>query len=500
MAMDANQPLRAAVYTRISDLDEKVDKTEVQEKRLRALVSKAGFDLLDVYTDDGISGWTGKARSDWDRLRSDISLGKIDVVFTDRQDRFSRSSLDTEAFKLLCVQNKVTWQFSNGSKINPADYMDAAMASFIGVFAQMESDIKKERLRARYEDETMKGNSLWGTRPFGYTSARDGKVVPKERDLILGAYQVILDGGTLYEIAKAWNAQEIPTTRGNSWSYQTVRQLLLRPRNAGLVVRDGVVQAGITGNWEALVSAETLADARAILESPARRTAPGRKPRYLCSGLIHCGVCGGPMRSSVATVRGVSIPIYRCASKLGVSTDKIRHTAVAISQLDPMVTDAIVSAFLFGTGNITPRDKRIDTAPLHKERAAVGNRKQELRSLVTMGLSTVAEIASDLRLLTKQYDDLTAQLKVAADESAQESMRVDLRVGLFDDDRAIIEEAASAKAQLRERFKGLELKQKRELVASLLDITIRKGRKEQRIEIVHTVVKSLNAPADPAEV
>ncbi|QYF74143.1 recombinase family protein [Cryobacterium sp. PAMC25264] len=502
--MSVSDPLRAAIYTRISEKDSKVDKVEVQEKRLRALANTEGLAVVDVYTDDGISGWSGTRRSDWNRIRSDIGLGKIDVVLTDRQDRFARSSLETEAFKLLCKQNAVTWMFANGSTMDPADYMDAAMASFQGVMAQMESDIKKERLRARYADEISQGNALWGTRPFGYTSARDGVVIPEEKALIEGAYDTIMRKDdpdevpkrdtTLYSIAKRWNVAGIKTTRGNEWTYQTVRQLLLRPRNAGLVVRDGVVQEGITGTWEPLVTRETLADTTALLSQSGRLTAPGRKQKYLCSGLITCGVCGGPMRSHTVKVRGVVTPHYRCAAKLRVSTDERRHTAIAVGQLDPMVRHEVISAFLFSTGEISSAGKGTDTAPLHKAQAAVRASRQEFMTLIRLGALTAAQAAKDLKELSKQDEVLTAQLRVAAEESAHAAMTVDLREGLFKNGRVSIKDAVAARTQLSEKFDSLGLDQRRELVKSLLEIKINPGRKVQRIMIKHKVVLSLNDP------
>ncbi|WP_158251983.1 recombinase family protein [Cryobacterium sp. M25] len=501
--MSVSSPPRAALYCRISEKkkkkegeDEAHDSVAVQEKRLRKLAKTEGYFVQEVFVDDGVSAYSGAVRKEWLRLLKDMKAKKFDVILAVAEDRLARNSFELTGLQRDCISAGVTWQTIASGKVDPSTAEGGLMSTITGAVAQYESSIKKERLRARFEDEISQGNALWGTRPFGYTSAREGALIPEEQTMIVAAYETILTGGTLYEIAKRWNVAGVKTTRGNEWSYQTVRQLLLRPRNAGLVVRDGAIQEGITGRWEPLVSRETLSDTTSILTASSRRTAPGRKASYLCSGLVRCGVCGSPMRSHTVKVDGIITPHYRCASKLRVSTDPTRHTAVRVEQLDALVRNAIVSAFLFGTGNLVPSAKGIDMTPLHKAQALVRASRDEFKTLIRLGALTAAEVAKDLLELNKNEDIIIGQLQAAAQESAHAAMMVDLRQALVS---GPVHMAATwaAKDQLAEKFDTLPLGQQRELVASLLDITVNKGRKAERIEIIHKVVLSLNAPEEP---
>ena len=498
--MNTKQPPRAVLYCRISEKKVSHDSVAVQEKNLRKLAKAQGYEVIEPpYVDDGISAYSGAVRPQWLELLKDLKKRKFDVILAVAEDRLARNAFENIGLQRDCVAAGAVWHTVASGLVDPSMAHDGLFASITGALAEFESSIKKERLRARFEDEISQGNALWGTRPFGYDSARGGKVIPAEGALILKAYEVILTGGTLYEIAKGWNALGVLTTRGNTWSYQTVRQLLLRPRNARQVVRDGVVLPSLLGNWEALVTPEVLADASAILTSKTRHTAPGRKGTYLCSGLIQCSVCGSPMRSSIVTINSVKTPHYRCASKLGIPTDSRRHVAIKTGQLDPMVRAAVVNAFLTGTGtSLSPGAKGVDTAPIHKRLAEIRKGKQELFSLIQMGLSTAAEVAQNLKSLKSEEATETAKLKAAAEESAHAAMTVDLREGLFHDGAVDLDDALKARVQLGETFDGLELKQQRELVGQYLEITIHPGRKVKRIEIVHKVVTSLNEP-DMAE-
>ena len=493
--MTPQQPLRAVLYCRISEKKVSHDSVAVQEKNLRDLAKAHGYEIIEPpYVDDGISAYSGAVRPQWLALLKNLKKQKFDVILAVAEDRLARNTFENVGLQRDCIAAGVRWHTPHGGLIDPSNAHDGLLASITGALAEYESSVKKERLRARFEDEISQGNALWGTRPFGYDSARSGKVIPAEGALILEAYEVILNGGTLYEIAKGWNASRVLTTRGNAWSYQTVRQLLLRPRNARLVVRDRVVLPDLLGNWEALVTPEVLADTKAILTSTTRRTAPGRKGTYLCSGLIQCSVCGSNMRSSVASIHGVKTPHYRCASKLGLPSDTRRHVAIATGQLDPMVRAAVVSAFLFGKGTLKPDSKATDTAPMHKRLAEIRTGKQELIALIKMNLSTAAEVAQPMTSLNSDEAAELAKLKAAAEESAHAAMTVDLRDGLFNGGTVSFEDAVKARVQLGERFDGLDLKQQKELVAQYLEITIHPGRKLKRIEIMHKVVTSLNDP------
>lgn len=51
---------------------------------------------------------------------------------------------------------------------------------------------------------------------------------------------------------------------------------------------------------------------------------------------------------------------------------------------------------------------------------------------------------------------------------------------------------AAKQSAIRDRFDALPLEQRRTLVSSLLEVTVRKGRGPGRVGIVHKVATSLN--------
>ena len=87
---------RAAVYLRVSTSDQTTDN---QEHELRQLAERAGWDLVKVYKDHGISGAKGRdQRPAFDALCVDAAARKFDIVMAWSIDRLGRSLQDLIGF------------------------------------------------------------------------------------------------------------------------------------------------------------------------------------------------------------------------------------------------------------------------------------------------------------------------------------------------------------------------------------------------------------------
>ncbi len=83
--------LRAVGYRRVS-MREQVDghSLDAQAKNIKDYVNGQGWDLLEIYTDAGISAKKDSFRPDLAKLMQDAEDGKFDVVVVDKIDRFYR--------------------------------------------------------------------------------------------------------------------------------------------------------------------------------------------------------------------------------------------------------------------------------------------------------------------------------------------------------------------------------------------------------------------------
>jgi hypothetical protein len=129
---------------------------------------------------------------------------------------------------------------------------------------------------------------------------------------------MLLAGQSIKAIARALNAEGHLTSVGRPWRDVTVRDMILRPRNAALREYHGDIVG--PGKWEPIVAVEEFYQAQAILTNPARRTTPGRDGLvHLLSVIARCGVCNaGVTVTKSRPYKGVTKRVYRCPHRVHV--------------------------------------------------------------------------------------------------------------------------------------------------------------------------------------
>ena len=205
-------------------------------------------------------------------------------------------------------------------------------AHIVGSVAEYESEHKSERIRRKLEANAADGLHHGGSRPYGWLDDRQ-TLDPTEAAAVIEATDRVLAGESVKGIARELNAAGYRTSTGRPWRDVTVREMLLRPRNAGLRLHHGEVVGH--GQWTPILPADRFHQVEAILNNPARRTHPGKDGRvHLLSVLARCGVCDGPIVVAKSKpYKGISKPVYRCRSA---------HVIRDQAAVDDLVTRVII--------------------------------------------------------------------------------------------------------------------------------------------------------------
>jgi DNA invertase Pin-like site-specific DNA recombinase len=136
---------RAVLYLRVSTLDQ---TTANQERELRGIAARMGCEIVKVYKDHGISGAKGRdKRPGFDALCRDATKRQFDVVMAWSVDRLGRSLQDLVAFlsELHAIGIDLFLHQQGLDTTTPAG---KAMFQMMGVFAEFERSIIRERVRA----------------------------------------------------------------------------------------------------------------------------------------------------------------------------------------------------------------------------------------------------------------------------------------------------------------------------------------------------------------
>jgi putative DNA-invertase from lambdoid prophage Rac len=143
------------IYGRVSTLDKQ--DVEVQLRELRNYAQIRGWEIKE-YVDIGQSGAKEK-RPALDSLMNDVRKRKLDGILVWKLDRFGRSlkSLVNTLEELRSLGIQFVSYTENLDFSTPAG---RAMANLIGVFAEFERDLIRERVIAGLANAKAKGKKL----------------------------------------------------------------------------------------------------------------------------------------------------------------------------------------------------------------------------------------------------------------------------------------------------------------------------------------------------
>jgi len=215
-------------YIRVSTLDQSREglSLEVQEEKIKQYVKLNNFNLVEVISDEGISG----KNLDRPGMRKVLSLCKdrsIDHVIVYKIDRLTRSTKDLlNVIEDIFIANDVKFH-SITEKIDTSTAQGEFFLTIIGAMAQMERKAISERTKTVLQYKIAKGEYV-GSPTLGF-KAEGKKLIPVVEELRIVKYirKLKRQKLSLGKIARLLNAEGIPTKRGGLWYSGTIRFILL---------------------------------------------------------------------------------------------------------------------------------------------------------------------------------------------------------------------------------------------------------------------------------
>lgn len=271
---------------------------------------------------------------------------------------------------------------------------------------------------------------------------------PIESKLIAEGTRTILRGGSLRTVTKAWNDAGTRTTKaGRAWVPATVRDVLTRARNAGLLEHRGQVVGRAA--WPAIVSEDEWRGVCTVLSDVSRRTSPGNTARWLLSGIARCSTCGETM--VVGTSGQHRHPSYRCRS---ADRGGPRHVTRAAHSLDAFIEKVVTARLSLDDARdlFAPRRAEVDVDAIRGELAQIDEQRTELAARLGRGEISLAMMDAANGPLLERQAALQASLATAVVASPLAELVAE-------------EDVAAA-------WEGLDLSVRRLIVAELLEVTV----------------------------
>ncbi len=232
---------RVAIYARVSTDDPRQTSSLVlQRNHYEDVVQRhKGWELVNIYADEGISGTSLKHRDEFIKMIEDCEAGKIDLIVTKSVSRFARNVYDCIGYvrRLAALRHPVGvfFETENLYTLNKDSEMSL---SFIATLAQEESHTKSNSMNLSYEMRFRRGIFLTPAL-LGYDVNEDGSLVINEEEAstVRLIFFMYLYGYSCQQIADTLEQLGRLTKKGNqTWSGSTVLGVLQNERHCGDVL------------------------------------------------------------------------------------------------------------------------------------------------------------------------------------------------------------------------------------------------------------------------
>ena len=441
--------IKVASYCRVStDLSDQLHSLAAQLKYFTEYISEhEGWDLVEVYYDEGITGTSVKKRDAFNRMIADCEAGKIELVITKEVSRFARNTVDTLCFTRKLTALGIRVIFMNDG-IDTSDKDGELRLTIMASIAQEESRKISERVKWGIRRKMEEGWVYGHAEMLGYRT-HDGKleIVPEEAEIVRRIFHsYVYEGKGCHTIANELNAAGLFTVKGKMWREDGVNRILKNDKYVGdltqwkhystdfltkrILQNNGdnpdMPLVKVPNHHEPIISREVWDLAQKQVYERGRLAKEGRKfsQHYWFSSKMVCGKCGytynvsgttsKPKRSIHCVNRakyGTNHRIDANGAEVGCDNKAINELVLEtcmkylLEHIQTMRGD-ITENLLDNISEMQSLQPTFDPEPLKAEIDALNKKKRKAIDLMLDELITKEE----LKQQTAYYDDEISRL------------------------------------------------------------------------------------------
>lgn len=231
--------LRVAAYARVStDHEEQQSSLVAQTEYYKKLISEhPGWQFVQIYVDDGISGLRTERREGFNHMVEDCLAGAIDLVLTKSISRFARNTVDSVSTIRKLKEKGIAVYFEK-ENIYTMDSKGEFLVTIMSSLAQEESRSISENVTWGQRKRLADGKtSLAYSRFLGYDKGtkKYTMVINEEQAVIVRRiFFMFLQGYTAHSMAKILTDEGIPSPCGcDVWYARTIRSILQNEKYKG---------------------------------------------------------------------------------------------------------------------------------------------------------------------------------------------------------------------------------------------------------------------------
>lgn len=425
----------------------------------RAWCQRNRIPIAEEIIDDDLSAsrYARKKRDGYEQVLTEGLQprgGKRRILVVWESSRAQRELGVYVRLRKICEETGALWCY-DGRVYDMSNADDRRRTAEDAVRDEYESEITRKRVLRDVRDSAAAGRPH-GKLAYGYRiirDERDGHPIgrephPEHAPIVQEIVSRILAGESVYAIGRDLDARKIPGPRTvrtgprkgepTLWSKSPLARMVKSPTYAALRTHRGEIVGPAT--WPPLITRDEHDRLVALLGQSSRLTHHGTEPKYLLPGVAaRCGVCGGMMK--VFRPRGTLV--YTCREKF--------CTVRVAEPLETMVEEAVLQRLESPDGLKLMAANDADADAAYAEARALRERLDSFVDQAADGELSAAALARIEKKLKPQI--------AAADRRARASISSPLVAELMG-------------PEARTLWSGLDMRDKRDVVASLCVVTV----------------------------
>ena len=229
-----NRKKRVGAYCRVStDSDEQELSYETQcEYYENHIGSHENWELVAIYSDEGITGTSTNKRSDFMRMIDDARAGQLDMIITKSITRFARNTVDSLMYLRILKEYNVDVYF----EVENVHSLEAneMLLTILSSVAQQSSEDKSESIKWGYQRQFEKGK-VYAANMYGYKSNRGTlDIIEEEAEVVREIFSKYLSGMSESKIARYLTENKVPKKNGSTkWDSGTIGRMLQNEKYSG---------------------------------------------------------------------------------------------------------------------------------------------------------------------------------------------------------------------------------------------------------------------------
>ncbi|MDU2239745.1 MAG: recombinase family protein [Paenibacillus sp.] len=434
---------RIAIYARVST-EEQAEfgySIDAQLDTLRAYCNLHQKVIVGEYVDRGVSGKSIEGRYELQKLLRDAKQGLFDEVLVWKINRISRRTIDLLKIVEELGQQRITFRsFSENFETETA--MGKFALQMLGAVGELERNTIVDNVRMGMKQRARSGQ--WnGGKVLGYRSSQAVRgqrhrkdstleIVPEEAAIVRKIFELYASGKGLKAIANQINREGHTTKRGNAFSTDSIKQIILNPVYVGKIRylqhenwnerrRKGKNATPMLedGGHEPIISEELWEKVQLLQKSKAVTTSRTFDGKYTLTGLLRCPQCGAEMVASrtVNNLKDGSRIVrryYSCGNFKSKGSSVCSANSVKADYAESFVYQRLKEVInneriLADVISVMNQDRKGNTAPLQEELKAIHQKVESIEGKRQKYFGLFEDELVDRETLANRLEELKAE-------------------------------------------------------------------------------------------